>query len=195
MAKPCRWRADEQRQRIGVISGLDGELTLGSAGDVEELDVVDELLGNSDGGKALGAVARAGKGNHERGVLSAQEVARCAHDVGRGDGLKVVEISVASVTQIRGAGIANVVGRTGTGEDNGQTAFAHSASLGQEGLDGLLVLAIDVERITPKLGLLSNLAVVIWAPSSVSSSTLFSNISNTSFFTKLSDIQRLNLKS
>ena len=63
---------------------------------------------------------------------------------------------VASVTQVRGAGIANVVGRTGTGEDNGQTTLAH-ASLGQKGLDGLLVLAIDVERITPKLGLLSNL--------------------------------------
>ena len=148
---------DEQRQRIGIISGLDGELALGSAGDVEELDVVDELLGNGNGGKALGAVARAGKGNHERGILGAQEVARGAHDVGRGDGLKVVEISVASVTQVRGAGIANVVGRTGTGEDNGQTPLAHSASLGQEGLDGLLVLAIDVERITPKLGLLSNL--------------------------------------
>ena len=148
---------DEQRQRIGIIGGLDGELALGRAGDVEELDVVDELLGNGNGGKALGAVARAGKGNHERGILGAQEVARGAHDVGRGDGLKVVEISVAGVTQIRGAGIANIVGRTGTGEDNGQTALAHSASLGQKGLDGLLVLAIDVERITPKLGLLSNL--------------------------------------
>ncbi len=45
-----------------------------------------------NGGKALGAVARAGKGNHERGILGAQEVARGAHDVGRGDGLKVVEI-------------------------------------------------------------------------------------------------------
>ena len=118
---------------------------------------MDELLGNGNGSKALGAVARAGKGNHERGILGAQEVARGAHDVGRGDGLKVVEISVASVTQVRGAGIANIVGRTGTGEDNGQTALAHSASLGQEGLDCLLVLAIDVERITPKLGLLSNL--------------------------------------
>ena len=140
-----------------IIGRLDGKLALGSAGDVEELDVVDELLGNGNGGKALGAVARAGKGNHERGILGAQEVARGAHDVGRGDGLKVVEISVASVTQVRGAGIANVVGRTGTGEDNGQTTLAHSASLGQEGLDGLLVLAIDVERITPKLGLLGNL--------------------------------------
>ena len=148
---------DEQRQRIGIIGGLDSELALGSAGDVEELDVVDELLGNGDSSKALGAVARAGKGNHERGILGAQEVARGAHDISRGDGLKVVEISVASVTQVRGAGIANIVGRTGTGEDNGQTALAHSASLGQKGLDGLLVLAIDVERITPKLGLLSNL--------------------------------------
>ena len=148
---------NEQRQRVGIIGRLDSELALGSAGDVEELDVVDELLGNGNGGKALGAVARAGKGNHERGILGAQEVARGAHDVGRGDGLKVVEISVASVTQVRGAGIANVVGRTGTGEDNGQTTLAHGASLGQEGLDGLLVLAIDVERITPKLGLLSNL--------------------------------------
>ncbi len=135
---------NEQRQRIGIIGRLDGELALGSAGDVEELDVVDELPGNGNGGKALGAVARAGKGNHERGILGAQEVTRGAHDVGRGDGLKVVEISVASVTQVRGTGIANVVGRTGTGEDNGQTALAHSASLGQEGLDGLLVLTIDV---------------------------------------------------
>ena len=94
---------------------------------------MDELLGNGNGGKALGAVARAGKGNHERGILGAQEVARGAHDVGRGDGLKVVEISVASVTQVRGAGITNIVGRTGTGEDNGQTALARSASLGQKG--------------------------------------------------------------
>ena len=71
--------------------------------------------------------------------------------------MSVVEISVASVTQVRGAGITHIVGRTGTGKDNRQTTLAHSASLGQEGLDGLLVLAIDVERITPKLGLLGNL--------------------------------------
>ena len=89
---------DEQRQRIGIIGGLDGELALGSAGDVEELDVVDELLGNGDSGKALGAVAGTGEGNHKRGILGAQEITRSAHDVGRGDGLKVVEISVAGVT-------------------------------------------------------------------------------------------------
>ena len=118
---------------------------------------MDEFLSNGDGGKALGAVAGAGEGNHERGILGAQEVARSAHDVGRSDGLKVVEISVASVTQVRSASIAHVVRSTGTSEDNGQTALAHGASLGQEGLDGLLVLAVDVERITPKLGLLSNL--------------------------------------
>ena len=118
---------------------------------------MDEFLGNGDSSKALGAVARAGKGNHERGILGAQEVARGAHDISRGDGLKVVEISVASVTQVRSAGIAHVVRSTGTSEDNGQTALAHGASLGQEGLDGLLVLAVDVERITPKLGLLGNL--------------------------------------
>ena len=59
------------------------------------------------------------------------------------------------MTQIGRHGIADVVGGAGTGEDD-----AHAAELlevGEEGLDGLLVLLVDIERIAPQVGLLLDL--------------------------------------
>ena len=39
----------------------------------------------------------------------------------------------------------------------GEATLAHGASLGQEGLDGLEVLLVDVQGIKPQLGLLLHL--------------------------------------
>ena len=148
---------DEERQGVGVAGGLDGELALRSAGDVEELDVLHELAGDLNGSEGLRAVAGAGEGHDQRGVLGAEEVARSAHDVGRGDGLEVVEGGVTGVTQVGSHGVADVVGSAGAGEDDGQTAIAHGAGIGQERLDGLEVLLVDVEGVEPELRLLLDL--------------------------------------
>ncbi len=142
---------------IGVALGLDGELALGSAGDVDELDVLHESLGNLNGGQGLRAVAGTGKGDDHGGLVGVQEVARSGHDVGGRDGLEVVQLGVTSVTQVRSAGVADVVGGAGTGEHDGEATLAHGASLGQEGLDGLEVLLVDAQSVKPQLGLLLDL--------------------------------------
>ncbi len=107
--------------------------------------------------EALRAVARACKGNQQRGILGTQKIKRSRNNISACDRLEIVEVGVARVTQIRSAGVAHVIGSASARKNNAQTTLAHGASLSQERLNGLLVLLIDVQGIQPQLGLLLNL--------------------------------------
>ena len=148
---------DQDSQSVRVIGRLHGKLALRGAGEVQELDVLAHGASNIHGSQALGAVAGTSKRNEQRGVLRTQEVKGSRHDVGGSNRLKVIQVAVAGMAQVRSAGIANVIGGAGTGEDDAQTALSHGAGIGQEYVDGLLVLLVNVEGVAPQLGLLLDL--------------------------------------
>ena len=148
---------NEQGERVRVARALNSETSLRSAGDVQELDVLDVALGNLDGGKALGAVAGASKRHQDRRVFRTKEVARRRDDIGRSDRLEIVRVGIACMTQVGRNRIAHIVRRAGTSEDHRDTTLGHGLSRCEEGLDGLFVIGIDLEGVLPKIGLLHDL--------------------------------------
>ncbi len=48
--------------------------------------------------------------------------------------------------------LTHVIGGAGTGEHHIEATVAHGAGVGQERLDGLKVILVDVQRVKPKLG-------------------------------------------
>ena len=149
---------DEQRESALVVLGLLGEPALGSAGHVEVEKVLGDLPHALIGGHALGAVAAAGKGHHDRGVLGTHVVEGGAHHVGRGHGRKLEGFVVTNAAQVRYERVAHVRRGSGTAEDHAGAAGATKRTcLGEKFLDCRQIVLVDLERALPQVRLLHDL--------------------------------------